>query len=315
MKTQIFLLEYPFVLKASPFAERLEQFIQIEIDKYTCLPEKVKYMYRKSNFGKLTANVFPNAEFEELIPMGRWMLVGFAFDDFYGSKSLDELGRMCEKVIDILQGKLPDPDAEEFFHQFSMVKNELLPMATSFWMERFIKHHKIWFEGMKIDTFYSRENRTDYPSLKEYIRIREKIVGGEIICDLMEIAAGFIMPEEVFNHPMIKRLRQLITLMMAWFNDIHSVAWELQRKEAMNLVLVIQNEKNCSQKEAYDAAVKIHDNDLAEFIHITKSLPDFGKYNKGVKKYVHNVELFLKGQESWYFGGTERYTSAGKITS
>jgi len=263
-------------------------------------------MYKKSNFGVLTANVFPNASFQELIPMGRWMLVGFAFDDFYGSTPLEELEKISQKTINILKGKLPQPNDEEFFHQFAQTRKELLTMVSPYWLERFVLHHELWFEGMKIDTLYSQENSTRYPGIEEYKKIREKIVGGEIICDLIEIAAGFIMPEEVFSNPVIKRARQLLTLMMSWFNDIHSVAWELQRKEAMNLVLVIENERKCTREEAYREAIEIHNKDL-EFTLITQNLPDFGIYNEGVAAYMHNAQLFLKGQELWYEGGTERY--------
>lgn len=308
MKSQIPSLEYPFELKVSPHANSLEQKVNLWIDRYTSLPESLRKRYKKSNFGKLTTYFFPNATPEILDCIGRWMLLAFAFDDYYGSYPVDELKIQCQKVIDILNGDLFYVDENELFKQFGAIRADLFPIVTHEWMKRFINDHELWFNGMVEEALYSYREVIVYPSLKEYILLREKISAGMITCDFLEIAIGFIMPEKVFWHPTIQRIRQLITLMVSWFNDIHSVSWELERNEAANLVLVIKNEKECSIAEAYEEAIKIHNNDLHEFIKITQNLPDFGKYNDDIKKYIHNAELFLKGQEPWYFGGTERYS-------
>jgi hypothetical protein len=311
MKSQIPSLGYPFELKANPYVDSLEQKVTIWIDDYTCVQESLRKRYKKSNFGKFTASFFPNADPELLIIMSRWVLAAFAFDDLYGSYPLDELKKQCLKVIDILSGDPTHSDENEIFRQFTRVRNNILPVVTAEWMERFIDDHQFWFDGMFEETLYSYKETTVYPSLEQYISIREKVSGGMTLCDFLEVCSDFIMPQEVFAHPTIQRIRQLLTFMLSWFNDIHSVPWELERNEAANLVLVIRNEKNCSMETAYEEAIKIHNNDLEEFIKIKQNLPDFGIYNDAVKRYVYNGELFLKGQELWYFGGTERYNSEG----
>lgn len=308
MKTQQILLEYPFELKVSPHVELIEKQVTLWIDEYVCLPESLRKRYKKSNFGKLATCFFPNASPELLLSMGRWVLVAFAFDDYYGSYSLDELKIQCQKVIDILNGDSSHAEENEIFKQFNALRDELFPIVTQEWIQRFIDDHQLWFDGMFEETLYSYKEITIYPSLEEYVLLREKVSAGLVVCDLLEVSIGFIMPKELFLHPTIQRIRQLLTLMVAWFNDIHSVSWELERHEAANLVLVIKNERNCSKEEAYEAAIEIHNNDLEEFIEITRNLPDFGKYNNDVKRYIYNAELFLKAEEGWYFGGTERYS-------
>jgi hypothetical protein len=315
MKPQIFSPEYPFMLRNSLHENTVEQQVSLWIDCYSCLPESLKKRYRKSNFGKFTTCLFPNANAEQSLAMGKWVLAAFAFDDLYGSLSAEELKIKCREVICLLEGNDFQTDKNEIFKAFFEAGKEFLPHVTSSWMKRLIEDHEFWFDGMIQETEYSYTGKAIYPTLEEYKIIREKVSGGRIMCDFLEISSDFIMPDEVFLHPVIFKIRQLVTFMLSWFNDIHSVPWELERGEATNLVLVIKNEQNCSFEEAYEMAVEIHNDDLAEFIHITKNLPDFGKYNEGVKRYVHNAELFLKGQESWYFGGTERYTSAEKSTS
>lgn len=312
MKSQTIPLEYPFMLKKSPHEDAVEKQISIWIDDYSCLPESLKKRYRKSNFGKFTTCLFPNANAEQSLTMGKWILAAFAFDDLYGSLSAEELKIKCRKVICLLEGNDFQYDENEIFKALFEAGKEFHPHVTSSWMKRLIDDHEFWFDGMIQETEYSYTGKAIYPTLEEYKVIREKVSGGRLMCDFLEISSGFIMPDEVFRHPVILRIRQLITFMLSWFNDIHSVPWELERGEATNLVLVIKNEQNCSFEEAYEKAVKIHNDDLEEFIQISKNLPDFGVYNDDVKRYLHNAELFLKGQELWYFGGTERYTSAEK---
>lgn len=311
MKTPTFTIEYPFELRHNPHLESLEKQVSTWIDDYKCLPESLKKRYRKSNFGKFTTSFFPAANAEQSTIIGRWILAAFAFDDLYGSNSLENLRLQCQKVIDIFEGKATEFE-NEIFEAFGTVRKEILSAVTENWMKRFVAHHQFWFEGMEEETIYSYNDKVSYPSLEEYKIIREKVSGGRTLCDFLEVISGFIMPDEIFSHPAIFRIRQLVTLMLSWFNDIHSVPWELERGEATNLVLVIKNENSCTMEEAYDKAIEIHDDDLAEFIRIKENLPDFGRYNEQIRKYIDHAELLLKGQEIWYFGGTERYTSAEK---
>jgi len=307
MKSQSITLRYPFKSKTSPHLDLLEHNVQQWVDDLQCLPESVRDGYKKSNFGKMIANSFPNAKIEQLIPIGRLILIDVSFDDFYAFCTFKEFEEASQKVIEMLKGASPKFNDNEFFKQFALIRSEFLEIVPNYFMERIIEHHQLWLDGMKMEHEYNNKQPICYPTLDEYKFIRERIVGGEVACDMLEIVSDFIMPDEIILNPTIKRLRQLVSLIMSWFNDIHSVERELLRKETMNLVLVIQNEMNCSLESAYEQAIQIHNDDLNEFITIKQNLPDFGMYQDSVKTFVNNAELFLKAQESWYYGGTERY--------
>ncbi|SHL57749.1 terpene synthase family protein [Chryseobacterium polytrichastri] len=306
MKSQIFSLEYPFELKLNPFEDSSEQFARRLIDEYSCLPDDVKSKYKKFSFGRVTASVFPNANFEKLIPLIRWMVFGFCFDDFYGSKPLAEIIEASKKAINILNGELPDFNDLEFYNQLSIAKAEFLPSVTPYWLTRFTEHHQDWFGAMYLETKYNCKQNS-YPSIEDYMVIRENLIGGKLMCDQLEVVSDFIMPEEVIKDTQIQRFRQLFSRIIAWYNDVFSVDWEVQRGEKMNLVLIIENEKGCTRDEAYAEAINIHNKELAEFIKISDALSDFGEYNEGIRRYVENTKLFFKGQEIWY-KGTERYS-------
>lgn len=306
MKSQNFSLGYPFRFKENVYTDLIEEQAHVWIDSYTSLPEDERLKYKKSHFGIFAANFYPEANFEQLVPICRWILACFIFDDYYGSYRLPELEKICQKMNKIFEGNSAELENEEFLKLFAIGRKEFLPIVSQYWMERFINHNCLWLEAMKTETFYNHKQELHYPLIEEYISIREDVSGGKVMCDFLEIVSGFIMPEEIFLHPTIVRLRQLISLMMCWCNDIHCYFWELKRKEAMNLVLVIKNEKQCSLDVAFNDAVQIHTDNLAEFLDITKNLPDFGTYNQSVEKYIHNAGLLLKGHEMWY-GQTMRY--------
>lgn len=308
MKTKIASLGYSFRHGINPYASLLEPQAHEWIDSFSCFTDTVKDKCKKSKLEVLAAYGFPNVNFEKLIPITRCIMIGFFFDDFCNSLSLNDMKSVCQKVIETLNGDyFPNQDDNDFFKQYAILRSELLQIVPSYWMKRFIKHHQDWFNGLIEEYRYNNANPICYPSLKDYKVLREKVFGSGIICDMLEIETGFIIPREIFLHPVIIRLRQLVCLLGAWFNDIHTVTWELEKKETMNLVLVIQNERECTLEDAYDEAVKIHNNDLAELMEIRENLPDFGRYNKKLKEYFDNVELSLKGHEIWYLQATERY--------
>lgn len=306
MKTSNPALEYPFISKVSPYEDLIEQHVQLCIESYSCLPHPVKNAYKKAGFGTLAPNVFPNAECQALFSIGRWILLGFAFDDYYDPCSKDEFSIVCKKAIDILNGSSPDAEDADFFKEFAILRDKFQSVSTPYWMERFIADQVSWLEGMKEEAAYSYKGILKYPGFDEYVSIREKISGGLILCDFLEIASGFIMPEEVFRSPFIQKLRQKITHIIAWCNDIHGVEREIQRNEVMNIVLVIKNEKKCSLEAAYDHAIRIHNDNMEEFIKLSQNIPDFGPYQPGVEDYIQNGKLLLQGQKEWH-ERSERY--------
>ncbi|WP_160137240.1 terpene synthase family protein [Chryseobacterium sp. c4a] len=307
MKSQVPHLEYPFVLKTSPHVRLIEHFVQEEIEKFDCFSPSLKETYKSSHFGTLTADIFPNINLESIAPVSRFIILIFCFDDFCDQLSLHELKKACQKVIDILSGVSSEENDIEIFKQFENMRNEFYSIVNPFWMDRFINSCQTWFEGMCLEYEYNNEDTARYPSFEEYQYIREKIFGGEAICTVVEVIANFLIPDEIISHPYIKQLRRLVGSMGACYNDIHSVERELEKMESMNLVLVVQNERNCSLEEAREVAVKIHNNDLAQFLRLRQNLPDFGVYNEEVNRYVLNLEFLLKGQDVWYHKITKRY--------
>ncbi|WP_449398431.1 hypothetical protein [Chryseobacterium wanjuense] len=62
-----------------------------------------------------------------------------------------------------------------------------------------------------------------------------------------------------------------------------------------NIVKVIQHEKNISLKEACLEDLRLHNEDLKEFVKLQSSLPDFGIWQDAVVNWVHYMSMVLSG--------------------
>lgn len=135
------------------------------------------------------------------------------------------------------------------------------------------------------------------PSLSVYLLIREATSGVQPYCDYVILQKEYRnLPEEVFDHPHIKRIYSLSSLMIGIHNDIISLPKELQREgDTMNIVKVLQKENNLSLIDAYTKAMEIHDDYLKEFLILQEHLPPFGDYQSNVYDYIQDLGIMISG--------------------
>lgn len=305
MKTPSFNLNYSFSSKVSPHIDLVEKQQQLWIENYLWMPQPMREAYKTSKIITLAAMIFPNADYNGLLSIARWILLGFAFDDYYDPSSEEEFSIICQKSIDVLNGTEVDQNSDTvddiFLREFASVRDMFKEVASPFWVKRFIANQELWLEGMKEETAYNHyTDKIVYPTYANYLSIREKISGCLILSDFIEVASGFMIPEEIYNTAYIQKLRHHITFSIMWCNDIYGAEREFQRNEVMNLVLVLKNEHNCSLEEAYEMAEKLHNDGMAEFIKLSQNIPDFGEYNDDLKNYIENAKLLLQGQQEWH---------------
>lgn len=311
MKTPNYNLNYTFNSKISPYIDLVDEQQQLWIENYLWMPQPMRHAYKTSKIVTLSAIIFPNADYQGLLAISRWILLGFAFDDYYDASSKEKFSIICKKSIDVLNGAKVDLESDSvddiFLREFASVRDMFKEVSSPFWLKRFIANQELWLEGMKEETVYNQyTDKVIYPSYEDYLSIREKISGCLILSDFVEVASGFMIPEEIYYTPYIQKLRHHITFSIMWSNDIYGAARELERNEVMNLVLVLKNENNCSLEEAYDKAAKLHNDGMNEFIELSQNLPNFGEYNDDVLKYIENAKLLLQGQKEWH-ENSDRY--------
>lgn len=118
--------------------------------------------------------------------------------------------------------------------------------------------------------------------------IREETSGVKPYCYYVALQKEYRkIPDDVFDHPFIKRIYALSSLMIGIHNDIISLPKELSLEgDTMNLIKVLQQEKKISLTQAYTEALELHYIYLEEFLLLQKNLPSFDNYqDSGLRCY------------------------------
>jgi len=127
--------------------------------------------------------------------------------------------------------------------------------------------------------------------------------------ELLDLETGLALPEEVHQHPVIRRLKALTVRMMVCFNEVQSFSKD-EATDAIyyNVLKVIQHHGKLSFEEACRQIVHIHNEYLKEFQYLQHFLPDFGPWQDAVVNRVHYFSMTLNGWRS-ISSGLDRYNS------
>lgn len=301
-------LSYPFPKAVSPFAEQLESHARQWIyTDYSHLPERVKKKYEFTGVGQVGATLYPNGNLAGLLSICRFSLWAFINDDVHENSTPEQLQLVRQRVISALKGQCAaSTDAVE--RQLTILRDDLLGLATDDWMRRFIISVDSYFQGMLAELPYRRDMR--YPSPAEYLAIRELAACVYPLVDLIELETGVVLDEEVALHPVVRELARLTCRIMALCNDLYSYRLE-DGKDVLNLVLVLRNEYQCTTEEAYSRALEIHNRDVQLFVALRACLADFGKHAAAVAGFVDNIGMMIQGHLFWLDNHTQRYRQNG----
>jgi hypothetical protein len=280
----------------------------IEQDFYF-LPDKMRYKYRLSNFGKISARCLPcMPTYEHLQVAAKFMLWGTIFDDYFEFMSREELCRLHDRAISILQGAAPRPEETPLFAILVDIRNELIRLMPGYWLQRFAANVAIWIASMQEEVPY--KGVMLFPSLADFMMLREKTIGVQAYLDLIEMQLDYSLPDEVMKSDYMKELYRLTARIFGWCNDFHSILKDIGR-EPLNLVLVLQNEYNISLEEANAMAMTIHDEDVLLLCDLQANMPGFGIHHQQAQLFVYYLGVMIHGQNEWYLHDTLRYKKGG----
>lgn len=301
-------LQYPFEPATNRHALYMEEKISGWVNRYYAfLPEKVKKKYTQTGMGHAGGCMFPRANKAQLTAICRFYIWAFTIDDTFEFATVEEIEVIRNKAMAILRGSMM-VQRDELYEQLPVLRQELVSMGSELWVERFCHSLNVYFDGLKAEIPYRKS--LQFPSFGEFVNIREKAVNVYPLVDFAEVITGFVLPDEIRQHPSIRRLSQLTCHILSWANDYFSAHLE-KGSDVLNLVLMLEHHRQYSMGEAYAEAIRIHDRDVAEFAALRASLPDFGVYAEAVIEFVENLELMISGYMHWTLQLTERYKKGG----
>ncbi|MFP8892221.1 MULTISPECIES: terpene synthase family protein [Chryseobacterium] len=291
---------YPFPTLKNPYADQLQEITEHQwIDgEYLWLYEKnpdVRRKYKKTKTAHIAAQWFPTASAERFKPICRLMLWTLYNDDLYEESEPDDIDYVHLQSIAILNGELSAAQSPiPLGSMLGSLRQELQQFIPQESISRFTQMISRYFNGLKTEVQY-KKNKT-FPTITECIALREDSICLYPFLQLTEVETGVILPPEIHAHPVIRRLQALACHLVTFFNEVQSVMKdEATESIYYNIVKVIQHERQMSLKEACLEDLRLHNEDLKEFITLQASLPDFGEWQDAVVNWVHYMSMVLSG--------------------
>jgi len=292
--------KYPFPTLKNPHAEVLQEITETQwIDgEYLWLYENnpdLRKKYKKTKTAHIAAQWFPTASVDRFKPICRLMLWTLYNDDLYEESEPDKIQLVHNQSIAILNG---DATAEKagipLGSMLASLRQELLQFVPQESIVRFAQMISRYFKGLETELVY-KKNKV-YPTISECISLREDSICLYPFLQLTEVETGIPLPQEIHDHPVIRRLQALACHLVTFFNEVQSVKKdEATGSVYYNIVKVIQNEHRISLEEACVENLRLHNKDLQEFITLQSSLPDFGVWQDAVVNWVHYMSMVLSG--------------------
>lgn len=306
-------LFYPFAPAQHPDIERFEQESVERWAKKLGLHSKHQGFkkLRHSRFAVLLGRCHPEAAKEELeliVDFAVWL---FLWDDQFDNRVDEQLARpewiRQQNMLarDILRGATPEVDAAPLLWILADIRERLSARMPSEWLQRFIGHCEEYFEG----TVWESETRQAgiHPDVQSYVLMRRMTSGVHMVVDLIELAEGIHLPEAVLAHKSIQQMITATNDVVAWSNDIFSLASDMQDVGHLNLVLSLREHVHPELEDAVASAAKMHDAEVSRFVKLAQGLPSFGEHDAAVARFVRGLGLWMRANYDWSIL-TGRYT-------
>ncbi|RNL87771.1 terpene synthase [Sinomicrobium pectinilyticum] len=307
---------YPFPYFKNPYADTLQHITENEwIDgKYLDLyreNEGIRKKYKKTQTAHIASHWFPTASRERLLPVCLLMLWTLYNDDMYEEITPEKLPFIRDRSLAVLKGEMTGENSNiPLGPLLASLRRELLLYLSPASYNRFITMIDRYFYGLEKELMCKANQR--YPGIAECLAMREASLCLCPFLQLTEIDTGVTLPDEIHCHPVIKRLQSLASRMMLLYNDVQSLQKDqLTGGIYYNMVRVIEHQKGISLEAACAEDIRMHNEDLKEFLMLQRNLPDFGEWHSAVVNWVHYMSITLSGWKKVSFDLARYNTASG----
>lgn len=310
---------YPWPTVNSPIATAFDEEEMTWWDNdYTFISEEGVRRCKKQRQSQVATYMNPTCDSVVLMrPCVRLMIYITTFDDFFALTPVNELMPIANRVYEVMLNEDPRPDEIGILRQMAQARKEWIANGMpQFWIERVSRNfYDFMVYGVMEETPFKLAEKRTYPLLAHYLNFRRYSIGMGPFGDLIDPATNYALPVHIYNHPMIQRCKELLSLLIVIQNDFCSLKKELEiETELLNIIFILRHQYKISYQEACTEAMRMHDEYARELNDLHTSLPDFGPYQKEVDNYVYHIKLQISGCANWYYNsGTNRYETKGFI--
>lgn len=290
-------LHCPFVTSLNSFVAVAEKRGLEWAERFNLLSSRMVLVAGKLEYVRFSAFVHPYASLEALQIVGDFFTWLFLLDDvwdesMYGTKG-HHMALLHERFMEILHGAQPAAQDDPFTHALYDLRTRIETFGSEAILARFSKSAHAYFKAGQWEAM--NRARGVVPDVQTYLAAR-MVSGAVYPCfDLIAITDHCDLPEPVLQHETVRRLSTLANRVISWCNDIYSVDKERQHHDVHNLVLVLQHEGQLPFDAAVSHAVRIHNQDVADFLALAARLPTFGRtIDAQLTRYVNGLRTWMR---------------------
>jgi hypothetical protein len=305
-------LFYPWRSVAAPQGRRLSEDAEEWAARHRLFAtEKLAKKFAAVEVGSLAALVYPGAPHEAQQTIADFLGWVFLEDDIFDEEDANEpprLAHLLTAFAEVLDGLEPPPDAPPAVLALADVRARLRALGSEASFRRFADSMRaFWFDGVLAEA--EQRSEPGLPSLERYLDLRMISVGALPCFDLIELAYGFTLHEDVVTDAEVVEMRRLGTLEIALTNDVFSYEKELKAGDPLNFVHLMHQHHGISLDDAFDRTIRVHNDVIAQFDVIAH---DVERRGPALRLYVEGHRRWMRGAWDWqtaarrYRGGEER---------
>jgi hypothetical protein len=256
------------------------------------------------SYSMLAARCYPAAPREHLFAIGDYYSWLFFFDDACEGLSLGGASPADVRgFLTRIYAALRDPAARgegpaaPFVDALADIWRRVARASAPSWRARFIRHVENYIDAC----VWEATNRSldQIPSRAVFQTMRSYTSTMYEFWDFIELAGGFVLPDEVVEHPLIAELARTANAAASFANDIFSLRKEAVGRDFHNLVLVLERERGLPLREAYHDAAALHDAQVRHFCALERLLPSFGAVDRDLARYIKGMRVWMRANYEW----------------
>ncbi|MEU5759988.1 polyprenyl synthetase family protein [Nocardia sp. NPDC047648] len=176
------------------------------------------------------------------------------------------------------------------------------------WQQRFLDNLEEWFEACEREAH--RRINGDIPATADYLPLRKSTSGFETAIACLEVYQDREVPSMLRNHPVIRRLEELLFFVVFVENDLAGLDRDEAGRVPYNLVRAVRHETGCTRREAVEQVQRQLAEQRAQLEAVIRYIPALLRALPGLsgrgKDYAEMYANITSG--GLWVNQTDRYT-------
>jgi len=267
---------------------------------------------RDSRMADMVSRFYPGGGQEELRVAAEFVCWAFLLDDSCDESSIgkdpERWGRILDRYAAVVDGAPLEPGDSPMSRALHEVRGKMIRLASQEGLRHFVEGCFDYFRGV----LWEARNRASEltPAMVDFVPNRPAAGAVPPFVALIDTLERIELPPEVYDHPLVKQLRDAAGNAMCWINDILSLDKELQHGDVHNLILVQQQEHGLTLVDAVHRAIALTNAEMSGMLELEKRLPSFGQpLDAELARYVRALWAMIRGTLDWTYESA-RYKAA-----